>query len=328
MRQTEYYDSLILEDLDIIRTIGTGTFGRVVLVQERLSGDYGALKVISLSDAVRLKQVDHVKNEKNILRSIDHPFIINLKWHDKDEYNVYMLFDYIAGGELFSYLRKAGHFSSSTSSFYAAEIVSALEYLHSKSIVFRDLKPENLLLDKEGHLKLTDFGFAKKLSERYSGLTWTLCGTPEYIAPEVIQSKGHNKAVDWWALGVLIFEMHCGYAPFYHDNSCSTYEKILSGKIEWPKMIDPVVKDIVRKLLVVDRAKRLGNMKNGAEDVKKHRWFRDYSWEDVSHRKLKPPIIPRVAFDGDTRNFAEYADQQSWTLKRISEQDQELFSDF
>lgn len=118
-------------------------------------------------------------------------------WCNKDDACIYMLFEYVCGGELFSYLRNAGRFSASTGNFYAAEIVSALEYLHSKSIVYRDLKPENLLLDKDGHLKITDFGFAKKLTDR----TWTLCGTPEYLAPEIIQSKGHNKAVDWWALG-------------------------------------------------------------------------------------------------------------------------------
>ncbi|ODM87193.1 Protein kinase DC2, partial [Orchesella cincta] len=220
-----------------------------------------------------------------------------------------MLFDYVCGGELFSYLRRAGKFSSATSSFYGAEIVCALEYLHGKSIVYRDLKPENLLLDREGHLKITDFGFAKMLKDR----TWTLCGTPEYLAPEIIQSKGHNKAVDWWALGVLIYEMNCGYAPFYDDNNFSTYEKILAAKIEWPKYIDAVAKDMIKKLLVPDRFKRLGNMKNGAEDVKRHRWFRDVDWDDV------PPIIPKVSFDGDTRNFDEYPEEESWRTNSINE---------
>ncbi|ODN03282.1 Protein kinase DC2, partial [Orchesella cincta] len=302
----------------------TGTFGRVVLVYDKENREYGALKILQLCDVIRLKQVDHVKNEKNILQEVNHPFIVNLKWHHKDEFNIYMLFEYVCGGELFSYLRNAGHFSSSTSSFYAAEIVCALEYLHSRNIVYRDLKPENILFDKNGHVKITDFGFAKKLTDR----TWTLCGTPEYLAPEIIQSKGHNKAVDWWALGVLIYEMLCGYPPFSDDNNFSTYEKILAGKIDWPKNFDPVAKDLVKKLLTNDRTKRIGCMKNGPEDVKRHRWFRDYDWEDVKNRRLNPPIIPKVSFDGDTRNFDEYPEEESFRVNGITKAQLELFADF
>jgi protein kinase X len=250
-------DTYDIDDFNIIKTIGTGTFGRVLLCRNKSTNEYGAMKILCLSDVIRLKQVEHVKNEKNILQEIRHPFIVNMLWCSKDDACIYMLFEYVCGGELFSYLRNAGRFSTITGNFYTAEIVSALEYLHAKSVVYRDLKPENLLLDKEGHLKITDFGFAKKLTDR----TWTLCGTPEYLAPEIIQSKGHNKAVDWWALGVLIYEMLAGYPPFYDDNPFGIYEKILSGKIEWPKHLDPVAKDLIKKLLVQDRTKRLGNMK-------------------------------------------------------------------
>ena len=207
-----------------------------------------------MHDVIRLKQVDHVKNEKNILSEIHHPFIVDLLWFYKDKNLLYMLFPYVCGGELFSYLRTAGRFNSHTSMFYSVEIVSALEYLHSLSIVYRDLKPENLLLDRDGHIKITDFGFAKKVSDR----TWTLCGTPEYLAPEIIQSKGHNRAVDWWALGILIFEMLAGYPPFFDDNPFGIYEKILSGKIDWPRQVEPLAKDLIKKLLVQDRTKRLG----------------------------------------------------------------------
>ena len=178
-----------------------------------------------------------------------------------------MLFPYICGGELFSYLRSAGRFNNNATLFYAAEIVSALDYLHSLDVVYRDLKPENLLIDRDGHLKIIDFGFAKRVTDR----TWTLCGTPEYLAPEIIQSKGHNKAVDWWALGILIYEMLAGYPPFFDDNPFGIYEKILSGKIEWPRHIDQIAKDLIKKLLVQDRTKRLGNLKNGSDDVKRHR---------------------------------------------------------
>ncbi|GFR97189.1 cAMP-dependent protein kinase catalytic subunit [Elysia marginata] len=194
-----------------------------------------------------------------------------------------MLMEYVPGGELFSYLRSSGRFSSSAGNFYASEIIVALDYLHSKSIVYRDLKPENLLLDADGHLKITDFGFAKIVEDR----TWTLCGTPEYLAPEIILSKGHNKAVDWWSLGILIYEMLVGYPPYYAENPFGIYEKIIAGKTEWPRHIDLVAKDLIKKLLIPDRTRRLGNMKNGSEDIKRHKWFKGQDWDDVLNRKLQ-----------------------------------------
>ncbi|XP_052783689.1 cAMP-dependent protein kinase catalytic subunit PRKX-like isoform X3 [Mya arenaria] len=289
-----------LSDYEILSTIGTGTFGRVVLVRNRETRNYFALKVMAVTEVIRLKQIEHVKNEKEILSSISHPFIVNMLWANHDEAFLYMLMEYVPGGEVFSYLRNYGRFSNSMANFFASEIVSALEYLHSRSIVYRDLKPENLLLDRDGHLKITDFGFAKKLLDR----TWTLCGTPEYLAPEIIQSKGHSKAVDWWSLGILVYEMIVGFPPFFDDQPFGIYEKILAGKIDWPRHIDPVAKDLIKKLLVPDRTKRLGNMKNGAEDIKKHKWFKSVDWEDVLNRKLTPPIVPEVMYDGDISNYS------------------------
>ncbi|XP_030369066.1 cAMP-dependent protein kinase catalytic subunit 3 [Scaptodrosophila lebanonensis] len=313
-----------LDDYQIIKTVGTGTFGRVCLCRDRISEKYCAMKILAMSAVIRLKQIEHVKNERNILREIRHPFVISLEWSTKDDSNLYMIFDYVCGGELFTYLRNAGKFTSQTSNFYAAEIVSALEYLHSLQIVYRDLKPENLLINRDGHLKITDFGFAKKLRDR----TWTLCGTPEYIAPEIIQSKGHNRAVDWWALGVLIYEMLVGYPPFYDEQPFGIYEKILSGKIEWERHMDPIAKDLIKKLLVNDRTKRLGNMKNGADDVKRHRWFKHLNWNDVYNKKLKPPILPDVHHDGDTKNFDDYPEQDWEPAKAVDQRDLQLFNDF
>ncbi|KAH8360432.1 hypothetical protein KR200_004641, partial [Drosophila serrata] len=313
-----------LDDYQIIKTVGTGTFGRVCLCRDRISEKYCAMKILAMTEVIRLKQIEHVKNERNILREIRHPFVISLEWSTKDESNLYMIFDYVCGGELFTYLRNAGKFTSQTSNFYAAEIVSALEYLHSLQVVYRDLKPENLLINRDGHLKITDFGFAKKLRDR----TWTLCGTPEYIAPEIIQSKGHNKAVDWWALGVLIYEMLVGYPPFYDEQPFGIYEKILSGKIEWERHMDPIAKDLIKKLLVNDRTKRLGNMKNGADDVKRHRWFKHLNWNDVYNKKLKPPILPDVHHDGDTKNFDDYPEKDWKPAKAVDQRDLQYFNDF
>jgi protein kinase X len=265
-------------------TVGTGTFGRVVLVRDKLVDEFMALKVMNIGEVVRLKQVEHVQNEKSILMEVKHPFIVTMYWSHHDEAFLYMLLEYVPGGELFTYLRTAQRFNTATGRFYASEIISALEFLHTRNIVYRDLKPENLLLDKEGHIKITDFGFAKKLTDR----TWTLCGTPEYLAPEIIQSKGHGKGVDWWALGILIYEMLAGYPPFFDDNPFGIYEKILAGHIDWPRHMEPVAKDLIKKLLVHDRTKRLGNMKNGAEDVKKHKFFREIeNWETVSQKRLR-----------------------------------------
>ncbi|XP_074989819.1 cAMP-dependent protein kinase catalytic subunit PRKX isoform X2 [Calonectris borealis] len=281
-----------LEDLETLATVGTGTFGRVHLVKEKMAKRYFALKVMSIPDVIRLKQEQHVHNEKSVLKEVNHPFLIRLFWTNHDERFLYMLMEYVPGGELFSYLRNMGRFNNSTGLFYSTEIICAIEYLHSKEIVYRDLKPENILLDKEGHIKLTDFGFAKKLVDR----TWTLCGTPEYLAPEVIQSKGHGRAVDWWALGILIFEM-------------------LSG-------------DLIKKLLVVDRTRRLGNMKNGADDVKRHRWFRSIDWDAVPQRKLKPPIVPKVSNDGDTSNFEAYPEDDWNKTPPVPPKDLEIFKNF
>lgn len=313
-----------LDDLDTISTVGTGTFGRVFLVKDKKSRAFYALKQMKIPDVIRLKQEQHVHNEKEVLSEVNHPFLIRLFWTHHDERFLYMLMDYVPGGELFSYLRGRGRFSNSAGMFYTSEIVCAIEYLHSREVVYRDLKPENILLDAEGHIRLTDFGFAKKLSDR----TWTLCGTPEYLAPEVIQSKGHGRAVDWWALGILIFEMLAGYPPFFDDNPFGIYQKILAGKLEFPRHLDFYVKDLIKKFLVIDKTRRLGNMKNGADDVKKHRWFKTVDWEGVPLRKLKPPIVPKVSHDGDTSNFDAYPEEEWRKDPPVPEKDLEIFKNF
>ncbi|XP_038674120.1 cAMP-dependent protein kinase catalytic subunit PRKX [Scyliorhinus canicula] len=320
-RQTRDYR---MEELETVATVGTGTFGRVLLVKDKKTREYCALKVMSIPDVIRLKQEQHVHNEKSILTEIHHPFLIRLYWTHHDERFLYMLMEYVPGGELFSYLRNLGRFNNGTGLFYSAEIVCAIEYLHAKDIVYRDLKPENILLDREGHIKLTDFGFAKKLVDR----TWTLCGTPEYLAPEVIQSKGHGRAVDWWALGVLMFEMLSGYPPFFDDNPFGIYQKILAGKLDFPRHLDFYVKDLIKKLLVIDRTRRLGNMKNGADDIKRHRWFKYVDWEAVPLRKLKPPIVPKLSHDGDTSNFESYPENEWKKIPPVPPKDLEIFKTF
>jgi len=259
-----------LEDFHLLNTIGKGTFARVCLCKQDTSPDYFALKVMSKDHLIKLDQVEHVISEKDILERVRHPFLVELLWSHQDSSFLYMLFPYVVGGELFTYLRRAGKFSPSSVLFYSAEIVSALDYLHSMGVIYRDLKPENLLLDGEGHLKIIDFGLAKLVMDE----TWTVCGTPEYLAPEIIQGDGHTKAVDWWALGVLIYEMLSGYPPFFHSDLITLYDKILHGKVEWPECsppLDPLARNLASRLLVQNTNKRLGNLRNGAQDIKKHR---------------------------------------------------------
>lgn len=314
------------DDFDLRATVGTGTFGRVRVVKIKGASDRTpfALKILKKSEVIRLKQVEHVKAEKEILMRIAHPFIVNLLAVFQDEKRLCMLLEYVNGGELFSHLRKEGRLPNEHASFYAGEIVLAFEYLHKIHIVYRDLKPENLLIDTDGHMKITDFGFAKEVEDR----TWTLCGTPEYLAPEIIQSKGHGKPVDWWALGVLIFEMLAGYPPFYDENPFGIYQKVLAGKIDFPRHFDVRAKDLIKRLLTQDRAKRYGCLKNGADDIKKHKWYKGMDWTQLYNRQVKPPFEPAVKSADDTSMFDRYPESTEASAPPISASDQALFEGF
>ena len=276
--------------------VGTGTFGKVLLVRLRTSSEqqhqakYFAMKVLRKSEIVRLRQVEHVQAERHILSRVRHPFIVDLHATFQDNLNVYMLLSYVPGGELFTHLRRAHRFTPDVTRFYLATIILALKYLHSFNIIYRDLKPENLLLDSRGYLRLTDFGFAKIVDDR----TWTLCGTPEYLAPEIIQSDGHGKAADWWACGILCYEMLVGYPPFFDESAYGIYEKILKGKIYWPREMDPLSRELIRAFLHPDRSKRLGNMIGGPQDVLNHPWFRGVDWDALERREIKVCLLNKV----------------------------------
>jgi serine/threonine protein kinase len=286
------------------KTLGTGAFGRVKFVTYKASNQYYALKILKKAAIIKMKQVDHIASEKSILASLKHPFIVNMYGCFHDQRYIYMVLEYIVGGEFFTHLRKAGRFDNQTSMFYGAQITSIFEYCHSKNIVYRDLKPENILLMSDGYLKLTDFGFAKIIEHR----TYTLCGTPEYIAPEVLLNKGHGKPVDWWTLGILVYEMIVGYPPFVDEDPMGIYQKILSGKIVFPKLFDKNAKGLVKKLLTADLGKRYGNLKNGVDDIKNHKWFSGLDWGKLMDKAMPAPMKPKVASETDTSNFDEYPD--------------------
>ncbi|UKZ77775.1 hypothetical protein TrVFT333_005501 [Trichoderma virens FT-333] len=293
-----------LGDFEILRTLGTGSFGRVHLVQSKHNQRFYAVKVLKKAQVVKMKQVEHTNDERRMLSDVKHPFLITLWGTFQDWKNLYMVMDFVEGGELFSLLRKSGRFPNPVAKFYAAEATLALEYLHSKNIIYRDLKPENLLLDRHGHLKITDFGFAKRVPDK----TWTLCGTPDYLAPEVVSNKGYNKSVDWWSLGILIYEMLCGYTPFWDSGSpMRIYENILKGKVKYPAYINPDAQNLLERLITADLTKRLGNLFGGSQDVKNHPWFAEVTWDRLARKDIDAPYTPPVkAGSGDASQFDRY----------------------
>ncbi|KAK4192560.1 kinase-like domain-containing protein [Podospora australis] len=313
---------LSLSDFQRVRTLGTGTFARVCLVrpshgtEEQRSQVY-ALKILRKTEVIKLKQIDHVRHERQILADVaGHPFITKFMGSFSDHDFLYILLDYIPGGELFTYLRKYRHFDEDMARFYAAEIVLVLEYLHEHQggIAYRDMKPENLLLDAEGHIKLVDFGFAKRLGNNENAHpeeTYTLCGTPEYLAPEVIHNKGHTTAVDWWALGILIYEFLTGYPPFWHSNPIEIYKQIVEYPVTFPENppISEEAKDIIRQFCTVDRSRRLGNISGGAARVKAHPFFAGVDWDAILNRTHSGPIIPPIRYYGDAQCFDIYPEE-------------------
>uniref|UniRef100_A0A9J8CZC4 cAMP-dependent protein kinase n=1 Tax=Cyprinus carpio carpio TaxID=630221 RepID=A0A9J8CZC4_CYPCA len=297
-----------LDDFERLKTLGTGSFGRVMLVKHKATDQFYAMKVLDKQKVARSRSVfttlnfsdSHLKNPSFICLSV-----LILTLFSQDNSNLYMVMEYVPGGEMFSHLRRIGRFSEPHARFYAAQIVLTFEYLHSLDLIYRDLKPENLLIDQHGYIQVTDFGFAK----RVKGRTWTLCGTPEYLAPEIILSKGYNKAVDWWALGVLIYEMAAGYPPFFADQPIQIYEKIVSGKVRFPSHFSSDLKDLLRNLLQVDLTKRFGNLRNGVSDIKNHKWFATTDWIAIYERKVEAPFIPKCRGPGDTSNFDDYEEE-------------------
>ncbi|KAF2400721.1 Pkinase-domain-containing protein [Trichodelitschia bisporula] len=305
VRQTK--GKYTLTDFAIQRTLGTGSFGRVHLVQSKHNHRFYAIKVLKKAQVVKMKQVEHTNDERKMLQRVKHPFLITLWGTFQDSKNLYMVMDFIEGGELFSLLRKSQRFPNPVAKFYAAEVTLALDYLHSMNIIYRDLKPENLLLDRHGHLKITDFGFAKEVPD----ITWTLCGTPDYLAPEVVASKGYNKSVDWWSLGILIFEMLCGFTPFWDGGSpMKIYENILKGRVKYPPYIVPDAQDLLTKLITSDLSKRLGNLHGGSKDVMDHPWFAEVTWDRLLRKDIDAPYVPPVrAGVGDASQFDKYPEE-------------------
>jgi protein kinase A len=308
-----------LADFEMNRTLGCGSFGRVKYAKYKPEGKFYAVKFMKKHEIIKLKQVDHINNEKRLMALIDYPFIVNMMGFAKDDSYVYIIMECITGGELFTHLRRARKFTDEQAKFYGAQTGAAFAHIHSKNIIHRDLKPENILLQPNGYSKLTDFGFAKVLEP--GTRTYTLCGTPEYIAPEVLLNKGHGKPVDWWTLGILIYEMICGQPPFCDEDPMGIYQKILAGKVYFPKYFDKNAKALVKKLLTADLSKRYGNLKDGPLDILQHKWFSNLNFQELEEFKMPAPYKPAVKGDNDVSNYEDIPDSREVSQPVVGSQD-------
>lgn len=309
----EWSSSIQLTDIKILSTLGIGGFGRVDLVTigEDKSKSF-ALKVMKKCQIVETRQEQHIINEKRIMLESDSQFIVKLYRTFKDEKYLYMLMEACLGGELWTVLRDRRNFDEDTTRFYTACVIEAFSYLHSHHIIYRDLKPENMLIDRIGYVKLTDFGFAKRLYPPGSK-TWTFCGTPDYVSPEIILNRGHDYSCDYWSLGVLMFELLTGAPPFTSDEPMKTYNIILRGidAIDFPRNISQKAQNLIKKLCRDNLIERLGYQKGGISDIMKHKWFDGFNWPGLRNRTLPAPYVPNIASPIDTSNFDSYSPDTS-----------------
>ena len=276
-------------------------------------------------------QHEGVIREKNILANIDHPFLLKMWASYQDENQLYMLLDLIQGGELYTVLHTETRHgvSNADAVFYAACVLEGLVHLHDRNIAYRDLKPENALIDSQGYCIVVDYGFAKVVTKK----TFTLCGTPEYLAPEIIMSKGHNKGVDYWAFGILIYEMLVGQTPFYHQDQMRLFKKIVVGKFSYPasRQVSEAADDLIQRLLQRHQSKRLGNLKGGDVDVRKHPWFADIDIGKLLKRELQAPWKPQIKDALDASNFDDYSSEEKEGTSekaKLNPNDQALFAEF
>ena len=293
-----------LEDFKILKVIGRGSFGKVCLVEYLPTHEVYAMKSLKKDVLIEQEQIENTLLEKEILQTIDYPLLCGLVFCFQTEERIYFILPFLSGGELFQHLRKFRTFDEEKVRFYGAQIAMALEYLHNKGIIYRDLKPENILMDENGYLRLTDFGMAKKLGDNEKAMSF--CGTPEYLAPEIITMEGHDKSADWWSFGILLFEMLCGLPPFYVENLDKMYELIKNSPVKFPKRItlQEDTKDIIRKLLEKNPKKRLGSQ-SGLEEIKKHPFFAGVDWDMILQKKVPAPFIPKLEDDKDVQYFDE-----------------------
>ncbi|XP_066243856.1 serine/threonine-protein kinase Sgk2 isoform X2 [Saccopteryx leptura] len=288
-------------DFDFLKVIGKGNYGKVLLAKRKSDGMFYAVKVLQKKSILKKKE-SHIMAERNVLlKNVRHPFLVGLHYSFQTPEKLYFVLDYVNGGELFFHLQRERRFLEPRARFYTAEVASAIGYLHSLNIIYRDLKPENILLDSQGHVVLTDFGLCKEGMEPEE-TTSTFCGTPEYLAPEVLRTEPYDRAVDWWCLGAVLYEMLHGLPPFYSRDISQMYEKILHEPLQIPGGRTVAACDILQALLHKDKRQRLGS-KSDFLEIKNHVFFSPINWDDLYHKRLTPPFNPNVAGPADLKHF-------------------------
>jgi len=295
----EFKSKITINDFQIVKVLGTGAFGKVSLVYNEELKRYFAMKSLKKDYIKKYQQTKHTKEERKIMEKIDYPFISKLYYAFQTKKSLFMITEFMAGGEMFHHLHECGHFDENRARFYIAELVLAIDHLHKNNILYRDLKPENILLDEIGHIKLTDFGLSKIMNDIEKDKTYTVCGTPIYVAPEVLSGRGYNKLVDWWSLGVLLYEFLAGYSPFREMKNridLNIYKK----KLKQDPLISDTAFNLIKNLCKTNASERLG--KNVSE-IKSHKFFEDIDWIKLEKKQITPPFKPKIRYQGDVRNF-------------------------
>lgn len=312
----EFKNKVTLNDFQIIKLLGKGAFGKVLLVYNEELKKYFAMKTLRKDYIKKNQQTKHTKEERKILEKIDYPFISKLYYAFQNEKKLFMITEYMPGGEMFYHLHMNDHFNENKARFYIAEIVLAINHLHKNNILYRDLKPENILLDELGHIKLTDFGLSKIMNNIEKDKTYTVCGTPIYVAPEVLTGQGYNKLVDWWSVGVLLYEFLAGYSP-YREARTKIDIKIYKKNLEQDPLISDTAFDLIKKFCTFDVSKRIGK---NFEDIKNHEFFKDIDWIKLEKKEITPPYKPKIRFAGDVGNFdTMFTDMSIHSTKRNKE---------
>ncbi|XP_056128361.1 serine/threonine-protein kinase N1b isoform X3 [Rhinichthys klamathensis goyatoka] len=326
---------LCLQDFRMIAVLGRGHFGKVLLSEYRHSGKMYAIKALKKGDIVARDEVESLMCEKRIFEAVNsaqHPFLVNLFACFQTPEHVCFVMEYTAGGDLMMHIH-ADVFSETRSVFYSACVVLGLQFLHDNKIVYRDLKLDNLLLDTEGYVKIADFGLCKE-GMGHGDRTSTFCGTPEFLAPEVLTDTSYTRAVDWWGLGVLIYEMLVGESPFPGDDEEEVFDSIVNDEVRYPRFLSTEAIGIMRRLLRRNPERRLGSGEKDAEDIRKQPFFRNMDWDALLQRRVPPPFVPALTGKEDVSNFDSEFTNEAPTLtpprerRNLSRKDQDYFRDF